>query len=109
MRLAQSKQKAEQKAALDEREGKNGTFQIKDHKKKTKKDVAEASAEMAEEARLNYQQILEQAYKPSCIDQITTPTEETSGKYTSACRKRKSNVDCESNNTKKKSKYFIVI
>ena len=64
---------------------------------------------MAEEACLKHQQILEQAYKPSCIDQITTPTGEMSGKYTSACRKCKSNVEGESNNAKKNSKYFIAI
>ena len=64
---------------------------------------------MAKEARLKHQQMLEQAQKPTRTDQITTPTEETSGKYTSACRKRKSNVEGESSNAKKKSKYFIVI
>ena len=84
-------------------------FQIKDCKKKTKKDVAETSAKMAEETCLKHQQILEQAYKPSHFDQITAPTEETSGKYTSACRKHKSSVEGESSNAKKKSKYFIVI
>ena len=55
MRLARSKQKAKRKAARDEREEKDGTFQIKDLKKKTKKDVAETSAKMAEEARLKHQ------------------------------------------------------
>ena len=38
MWLAQSKQKAKQKAAHDEREEKDGMFQIKDHKKKIKKN-----------------------------------------------------------------------
>ena len=109
MRLAWSKQKVKQKAARDERKEKDGTFQIKDWKKKRKKDVAEASAKMAEEPHLKHQQVLEQAYKPSRIDQITIPTEEMSGKYISACRKCKSNVEGESSNPKKKRKYFTVI
>ena len=82
-------------------------FQIKNHKKKIKKDVAEASAKMAEEACLKHQQILEQVYKPSCIDQITTPTEEMSGKYTSACRKCKSNVEGESNKPRRRANILL--
>ena len=87
MRLARSKQKAKHKAACDEREEKDCTFQIKECRRKTKKDVAEAIAKMAEEACLKHQQILEQAYKPHRIDQITTPTEETSEKYTTCMQK----------------------
>ena len=87
MRLARSKQKAKHKAACDEREEKDCTFQIKECRRKTKKDVVEATTKMAEEACLKHQQILEKAYKPCHIDQITTPTEKTSEKYTKCMQK----------------------
>ena len=54
MQLAWSKPKAKQKAARDEREEKDGMFQIKGCKNKTKKDVREASAKMAEKACLKH-------------------------------------------------------
>ena len=61
MRLAPFEQKAKQKAVFDEREEKDGTFQIKGRKKKTKRDAAEIIAKMADKTSLKYQQILEQA------------------------------------------------
>ena len=109
MRLAPFEQKAKQKAVFDEREEKDGTFQIKDRKKKTKKDAAEVIAKMADKASLKHQQILEQAYKPSRIGLITTPTEKQFGKSPSTCKKRRSNVEGESSNAKKKVKNFIVM
>ena len=109
MQLAPFEQKAKQKAVFDEREEKDGTFQIKDRKKKTKRDAAEIIAKMADKASLKYQQILEQAQKPSGIGLITTPTEKPFGKSPSACKKRRFNVEGESNNAKKKVKHFIVM